>query len=272
MALFTNLLHPIAFDREGVLAFSHALRLALAFRANLDLLHAEGPEEGESWAQFPGVRETLARWGHIPEHSPPEAVHGLGVAIRKVRTRDTDPAHAIGVAAGGRDLLVVSTHARTGVNRLLKGSVAEQAAREAGVPTLFVRQNTRGFVDPLNGAIHLERVLVPIHLDPDGIELAAEFVHALGVPEGRIRVLHVGGKTAPPTGPYPPVPGWRWEAQVAPGSVVAAILSAAETWPADLVVMATRGHDSVGDTLLGSTTERVLRQAVCPVLAVPVTP
>jgi nucleotide-binding universal stress UspA family protein len=34
--------------------------------------------------------------------------------------------------------------------------------------------------------------------------------------------------------------------------------------------MATRGHDGVLDTLLGSHTERVLRAVRCPVLVVPV--
>jgi nucleotide-binding universal stress UspA family protein len=38
---------------------------------------------------------------------------------------------------------------------------------------------------------------------------------------------------------------------------------------ADLIVMATAGHQGALDALRGSTTERVVRQATCPVLAVP---
>ena len=37
----------------------------------------------------------------------------------------------------------------------------------------------------------------------------------------------------------------------------------------DLVVMGTEGHDSIRDMLRGSTTERVLRHATCPLLIVP---
>jgi nucleotide-binding universal stress UspA family protein len=33
-----------------------------------------------------------------------------------------------------------------------------------------------------------------------------------------------------------------------------------------LIVMATRGHDSLGDHILGSNTERVVRHAPCPVM------
>ncbi|MCA9706553.1 MAG: universal stress protein [Myxococcales bacterium] len=44
----------------------------------------------------------------------------------------------------------------------------------------------------------------------------------------------------------------------------------AEHERADLVVMASRGHDSLLDSVLGSHTERVLQRSPCAVLAVPV--
>jgi len=44
------------------------------------------------------------------------------------------------------------------------------------------------------------------------------------------------------------------------------IVRTAKVEGADLIVMATRGHDSVSDRILGSTTERTLRHAPCPVL------
>jgi nucleotide-binding universal stress UspA family protein len=54
-----------------------------------------------------------------------------------------------------------------------------------------------------------------------------------------------------------------------PDCTAAAILAAAESHAADLIVMATAGHDGVLDALRGSTTEQVLRRASCPLLAVP---
>ena len=53
------------------------------------------------------------------------------------------------------------------------------------------------------------------------------------------------------------------------GEVVNEILAAAAARQADLIAMATAGHHGFLDALRGSTTERVLRQAPCPVLAVP---
>ncbi|AZG79083.1 universal stress protein [Methylocystis rosea] len=38
---------------------------------------------------------------------------------------------------------------------------------------------------------------------------------------------------------------------------------------ADLIVMQTDGRDSALDSIIGSTTERVIHEAPCPVLAIP---
>jgi nucleotide-binding universal stress UspA family protein len=50
---------------------------------------------------------------------------------------------------------------------------------------------------------------------------------------------------------------------------VESILATADDLDANLIVMTTSGRDSLDQALLGSTTERVLRNADCPVLAVP---
>ena len=47
------------------------------------------------------------------------------------------------------------------------------------------------------------------------------------------------------------------------------ILEEEAHWRPDLMVLATQGHIDFLDALRGSTTERVLRGAHCPVLAVP---
>jgi nucleotide-binding universal stress UspA family protein len=52
--------------------------------------------------------------------------------------------------------------------------------------------------------------------------------------------------------------------------VVATIIDAEADWQADLIGMPTMGHHGFLDALRGNTTERLLRQAPCPVLAVPV--
>src|SRR5262249_15832419 len=57
--------------------------------------------------------------------------------------------------------------------------------------------------------------------------------------------------------------------EVVEGPVEETILRIAQDHHADMIAMPTAGRDGFLDALRGSTTERVLRRAVCPVLAVP---
>ena len=56
---------------------------------------------------------------------------------------------------------------------------------------------------------------------------------------------------------------------VTDGDVVSEIVRLVTALPADLVIMGTHGISGVKQLLLGSVTERVLREAPCPVLTVP---
>lgn len=59
------------------------------------------------------------------------------------------------------------------------------------------------------------------------------------------------------------------ECEIADGDPAREILARAAALPADLVVLGTHGRSGFARLVLGSTTERVLRQASCPVLSVP---
>jgi nucleotide-binding universal stress UspA family protein len=59
------------------------------------------------------------------------------------------------------------------------------------------------------------------------------------------------------------------ECEIVEGPISPAILAKAEALPADLLVMGTHGRSGFERFVLGSVTERVVRQAPCPVLTVP---
>jgi nucleotide-binding universal stress UspA family protein len=168
------------------------------------------------------------------------------------------------------DLLVLATHQREGLSRWLHKAVAEPLARRSRAMTLFVPQHSRGFVSPVDGAVTLRRILVPVDHSPSG-QAAVEEAYFLAAGFDRrgvvFKLLHVGAGM--PTLYLPHRPGWRWEERVVPGDPVERILKEESEWAPDLVVMASQGHRDFLDALRGSTTERVLRGAHCPVLAVP---
>jgi nucleotide-binding universal stress UspA family protein len=62
--------------------------------------------------------------------------------------------------------------------------------------------------------------------------------------------------------------GLTLETEVLEGHPADQVLRAAERFHADLIVMGRRGRSAVGRWLLGSVSERVLRDAGCPALVV----
>jgi nucleotide-binding universal stress UspA family protein len=79
----------------------------------------------------------------------------------------------------------------------------------------------------------------------------------------------VGAEGDQPMVQIPQQDGWTWDTVVRQGNVVEQILDVATACAADLIVMTTQGHDGFLDALRGSTSERIVRGAHCPVLAVP---
>jgi nucleotide-binding universal stress UspA family protein len=165
------------------------------------------------------------------------------------------------------DLIVSATHARSGVARLLSGSVAEAVARNAAGPTLLLPIHCRGFVSHEDGRLRLQRVLVPAG-SVDETEQAIDAAFALALDAGQreleIVLLHVADGRPAPTVALPR--GWRLTPRAAAGPLAPAIIDAARELRPDLVVMATHGHDGIVDVLLGSVTERVLHGLACPLL------
>ena len=267
-----TILHPTDFSDASTEAFVHALRIALAAKAMLYILHVASGQEDDVMT-FPHVRETLARWGLLSAGDPPQAVHAtLGMNIAKIDLEPQSPAEGVRrfVAEHKPDLMVLATEARQGAARWLHGSVAEKLARETTAPTLFVPAKARGFVDQQRGEVHLHHVVIPIDHAPKpaaavGVIMGlARLVAGMSAEE---HLLHVG-KAAPHVARHNE-PGRALPVALRHGDVGEAIVAAANDWPADLIGMATAGHRNVLDMMRGSTTERVLRQAPCPVLAVP---
>jgi nucleotide-binding universal stress UspA family protein len=271
---FNHVFHPSDFTSGDEAAFTHALRIALEARGQLQLLHVKEPEDDVRWSDFPRVRRVLAEWGMLPAEATAEQVTQLGVRILKAQRADRDPVRAIAryVAEHRPDLVVLATHQRHGLDRLLHKPVAESIARAARAVTLFVPRGVSGFVNERTGEIRLRNILVPVDHSPNpqaAADAAAGLARALGCGEVHFIFLYAGKDGDMPRVNLPEQPGWTSERRTWDGAVVDHILSAAVADEADLIVMATHGHDGFLDAIRGSTTERVLHETCCPLLAVP---
>lgn len=273
--MLRRIFHPTDFSPASEVAFIHALKLALASRGELTIFHfARSAEADGNVHEPPQVRETLAQWGLIPPHSPRDAVGALGLRVRKVDVGGHDPTAAILDYLGDHpaDLMVLATQQRGGVARWLYREVASPLAQRSALIAVFVPAGVEGFVDFNTGHVRLQRILVPVDQHPHpqpAIEMLPAIVGAFHAGVLMVELLHVGTAATMPRVHLPEADGWTWTKRLVQGDVVDEILRTAAAESADLLVLTTQGRRGFLDALRGSTTERVVRGARCPVLAVP---
>jgi nucleotide-binding universal stress UspA family protein len=268
-----SVLHPTDFSKSSQVAFYHALKASLLAKSALTLLHVSSNGKAK-WSKFPGVRETLERWGLLPEGSPKSAVQELGIIARKVVAEETDPVEAVLTYLGKRpsDLIVLATHQPKGHIPWLHKSVAEPVARRATQMTLFIPGDCKGFVSADDGSVSIKNVLIPIAAIPNpqlALEAAARLVSGLNCATGVFTLLHVSQSDTMPEVRCPEVKGWEWKKEQRSGDVIQTILDTARETNTDLIVMSTDGRNGFLDAFRGSHSERVIRQCVAPLLTVP---
>lgn len=194
--------------------------------------------------------------------------------------------YAVGVGAG---LVVIGTHGRRGVRRFLMGSVAEEVVRRAPCPVLAVPLAAARTAPGPNAP-----VLVPIDFSETNRDAVAaarvvasqfdapiELVHVVertgpypdfygdipGLLTFHDTVTDTGGKAEPNLRRFAEENGGAAQCHVRHGQPQRIIGALAEERGAGLIVMATHGLTGIDHALLGSVTERTLRHAPCPVLA-----
>lgn len=273
---YHRLLLPTDLGEAAPDTFAHAFRLVLASGGNLQVVHVHMPGQTPGWADVPSARDVLVKWGKLGEDDGVEAFERLGVRVRfsgvgslELEDPITDMAKTM-----VPDLMVLSTHARKGFDRLRMPSVGEDLARKVARPTLLLPKGGRPFVDPGSGSVSLRRLLVPVGSVAEANVASREamrLVVSYAAAPAEFVLVHVGGRdtlehlTLPKDDPR-----WTWRFDTRHGPLVEEILSAIEAHDVDAVVMTTHGHDSFYDRLAGSHTEQVLRESPVPVLAIPV--
>lgn len=271
------IIHPTDFTEESMSAFAHALKISLLVKCRLYIAHVAERDHADDWHAFPHVRETLTRWRLLEAEAPPAAIFDkFGVEVVKVEIEPQDPVRGLSRFLEGHpsELMVLATHGRQGLPRWVRPSIAEAMSRRTHTQTLFVPGRSNVLVDAATGELNLNRILIPVDHRPApiaAIKAIQQFYRALDA-EPEIRILHIGKNVpvvATISSPAHQAPV-QVPVEVRNGDVVEGILQAAAEMRANLIGMATMGHHGLLDALRGSTTERVLRQAPCPVLAIPI--
>lgn len=134
-----TILHATDFSTYSKYAFRMACAVARDYKARMIVVHVMVPpvvvySEGMVPVQAENIQEVLNERLRTLADQHPEIP-------METRLVEGDPATEILRAAEESkcDLIAIGTHGRTGVHRLLMGSVAEQVVRKAPCPVLIIK-------------------------------------------------------------------------------------------------------------------------------------
>lgn len=140
---------PVDFSSSSKLALEAALSLQTMLGASVEVLHAvtHVPIEGAELlvSGYAGESKTPFReWARSRADEEMKAFLATvkGAERAAVRVSLGEPVQTVldEAASGRHDLVVIGTHGRTGVSRLIMGSVAERIVRRSPCPVLTVRE------------------------------------------------------------------------------------------------------------------------------------
>lgn len=148
MRAIREILHPTDFSEGAAPAFDTAVEMARRFESRLTILNVSTPPtyighfgdgysvSAEQMAAMKAEQERLL--DQLRTRALEAGVPCTTFAIEGF----ANEAIVEQAAARNIDLIVLGTHGRTGLGRLLLGSVAERVVRTAKCPVLTVRQST----------------------------------------------------------------------------------------------------------------------------------
>lgn len=299
--MFKYIVVPIDFSKTSREALPYAYKIALTYGSKITLLHAitmfeYDPHDPQH--SFGSIDELYANieasaHAHYDDIIEDANKQAGDINIEKVTQRGISPHEVVSGYAkkNNADLIVMATHGRSGLSNILLGSVSEKVIQTAPCPVLVVKKPTHVDLKKLL----FNNILVPTDFSESSRQ-AMEYAIAIAKKyRARITLMHAvevrfhpayyaGGVESifdldPDVKPRIQaqleaflqsfdLTGLEVTSYVTDGDSHNEIVKTAQSQQHDLIVMSTRGHDEIADYLIGSTTDRVIKRAPCPVFVV----
>jgi nucleotide-binding universal stress UspA family protein len=281
-----RILCPVDFFAASDKAVDYAAGLAEIYNSRVFLLHAVVP-------MVPVAYEFPLNTAEIAREMQQAARHEMKKLIARVRARRIEAESLI--AAGAvhdvirraistvkPDLIAMGTHSRTGIDRWFLGSETEWLMRHSPVPVLTISAKER-LRRPA-----FRKILVTTDFS-EGTANALDYAFSIALENNsRITFLHVVNDIAMDVSRkyrdsiisgvetklanMVPREAWDWckiRTRVEVGHPYQMIEKTLEKERPDLLVMNIHGKGMLDRALLGSTAERIVRAAKCPVMLIP---
>ncbi len=300
MAAFSKILFPTDFSGYSNGVLDHALAWAGKFDADVHMVHVVTVHNFDPFNPdlgFPEIGMDLDL--HETAQQQMDKIIGGGgeegdvTVTRETRTGFSQWSEIVNAALEQHaDLIVMATHGRKGLQHLFLGSTAEKVLEHAPCPVLLLRPDRDEMLPPPG---EVESILFPTDFSDESsqaVSLALEMVVEFGA---KLHLFHSVEQDVPP--PYYAagitsifelndtvldmsreqmaklVPDdlagtIEHDFVVREGHSAQQIITFAREAAVDLIVMATHGYSGLEQALLGSTTDRVIRNTPCPVLVV----
>jgi len=282
----TRIMLMTDFSKASDLALEYALALARRYDARIYLTHVITPEVYQM--AEPGLAEmTYQKMRQAAEQGIADIL--ISGKLRGVPHETLLYEGALWptverlIQEQGIDLVVIGTHGRGQLKKLVMGSVAEEVFRQANCPVLTVGPRTEARVpyeaEPKN-------VLFATDFGP-GAARAAQYAFSLAQEHGtRLTVLHVVEQVRMYTEEqiervrkvniqrmkdFMPAGSENWckvEFRVAFGTAIEEILEEARDTKADLIIMGAKTRKTFAGHAPLTTAYNVVAKAECPVLTV----
>jgi len=280
--LVTNVLFATDFSHHSNLALPYAVSVARKYGAKIYALHVLPEPLGVPAA----VREGLHAIRTQPKNEDGGGIADLVTRLSRVpheilsRKGDIWAEVARTVSAHKIDLIVMGTHGRSGVGKVLMGSVAERVFRQARCPVLTVGPAVSG--EPSSIA-DLHEILFATDFSPESLSALPYAIALAEEHDARLYLLHVAESPMDPEAemlvksrmrnfiPKNAKLSSEPKAFIEYGAPAERILAIAEELATDLIVLGVRRiplHFEPSTHLPLATAYKIVSQAVCPVLTI----
>ena len=282
------ILCPIDMSELSDLALKYAHVGARLFNASLTVLHAMHVEVPRYLS-----RELTAQVVKELDNAKTAGSQELEAHVRRIlgetdsknvrmryRVTDSEPAEAVMQALTGNqaDLVVMGTHGYSGLKHWMLGSVTESILHRSKAPVFIVRQKITDFIDTTQPEAmpRIQHVLCPCNLTTTAghaLQVAAALAGRFGARLTVLRSMESGATTDEKDFPawiQKTVPDFHdIDFAVRRGTAAAQAIGLARELNSDLIVLGAHHKPFEHSTVVGRTTELVLRHAPVPVLVVP---
>lgn len=295
--MFEHIVVPLDGSELSETALAYVTPLAVRLNSKVVLLHVDGDPYIDMFGEI-STEPSLMSHSNMSDYlnSISERLRSEGVECEAQRATGAAAAVILKyIEEHQPDLIAMSTHGRSGLRRMVVGSVTTTIVPRAQIPALVVHPRE----DEELSDISLQSLIVPLDMSSraeEALPLAGELAGALNLDTTLITcipsaaqifsgsvydmqtypddLMQQGQEAADEylqeiTGAVNESSGLdaKWESLE--GGPASKIVEYAESQPGSLIAMCTQGRTGLGRWVLGSVTDAVIRSGNTPVLVIP---